>query len=562
MVMAFIEIKNLNFRYPGEKKKALSDINLSIEQGEFLVLCGPSGSGKTTLLRHLKKELFPAGDRTGSSYYEGEPFSALQDKKSAQEIGMVFQNPENQMVMDTVIHELVFSLENFGYPSNVIKKKIAEMVTFFGLEDSLHKSIHELSGGLKQKINLASVVVLQPKLLLLDEPTSQLDPVAAQELLKMVYKLNQEFSITVLMSEHRLEEVFPMADRIIYMREGCIMYNTTPRGMSRRIMKKKDFESMEFLPSIVRLFFSMNHEEKDSKKEEIPLTVREGKRFIKNKIECRKGDSSSIIKDDKNRERLLACKGVYFRYNKEKPFILKNLDFSIEKGDFYAIFGGNSAGKTTLLQVLAGLLEPQRGSVYFEKRKLKHLEDKEKYSKIGYVAQNPLLHFTFDTVQEELQFIAQRLEPIQREEKMKQMIECFEMKNMLLKHPYDCSGGQQQKLALACALLPDPEILLMDEPTKGLDPLSKNSFAKLLGNLRKTGLTIVMATHDIEFAANYVEQCTMLFQGAIISCAPPKEFFHENYFYTTVINRIVKEELPYAITYRDVMEACSIQDCF
>ncbi|MCR4435117.1 MAG: ATP-binding cassette domain-containing protein [Clostridiales bacterium] len=564
--MALIEIKDLNFTYPEEKTKALSHVNLTVEEGEFVVLCGPSGSGKTTLLRNLKREVTPAGTRTGSIFYGGRPLYELPDEAAAKEIGMVFQDPENQIVMDTVIHELAFSLENFGLQPVDIKKRIGEMATFFGLEDCLHKPVAELSGGQKQVVNLCSVMLLKPRVLLLDEPTSQLDPVAAHELIKMVYQINQELSVTVILSEHRLEQLFPIADRITFMEEGTVKYDCTPRDMSRGVMEKRDLKTEPFLPSVTRMFFYMQQGKGGGGTGDIPLSVREGKRFME-KI---KGRIQSFIEKNGKMERrtpgeegidrdpLLVCKEISFRYDREKPLILQKLSLSVMKGEFLVILGGNGAGKSTLLQVMAGLIRPQQGSVYFKKKKLELIHPKERHEIIGYVAQNPLLHFTFDTVEGELQYMVRKSGKTSSGEKTEEIIELFGLKGLLSRHPYDLSGGQQQKLAIACALIPQPELLLIDEPTKGLDAISKENFALLLKELGKKGTTIVMVTHDTEFAARHAQKCAMLFDGSVTGCSEPAVFFSGNYFYTTAVNRVVRDYLPYAVTDEDVMKACNI----
>lgn len=573
--MAFIEIRDLCFTYPVEKNKALSDISISIDQGEFVVLCGASGSGKTTLLRHLKKETIPTGERYGNVLYEGTPLQELKEEKAVKEIGMVFQDPENQIVMDTVINELAFSLENLGVDSVIIKKRIAEMAAFFGLEDSLYKSIHELSGGQKQTMNLCSVLMLQPKVLLLDEPTSQLDPVAAHEFLKMVYELNQEFSITVIITEHRLEEVFPLADRVIFMEEGKVKYNESPKKVAYRIIKENDANAAPFLPSVTRLFHYLGFGKDEIVENSIPMTVREGKELYetnrvnilrnsdninsKNVEEIEVDLNPDINMGTQKREIVLECKDINFRYKKENPLVLQNLSLSIYKGDYLAILGGNGSGKTTLLQILAGIHEPQLGDIRLSNKKMRTIKSDDRYKRIGYVAQNPLLHFTFDTVEEELQYSVDRAKRENSEKTMNELVLHFEIGDILKRHPYDCSGGQQQKIAIACALASNPEILLIDEPTKGLDAISKDQFSSLLSRLQESGLTIVMVTHDIEFAASHASRCAMLFDGSIAFSAEPTEFFSRNYFYTTVVNRVMRDYLPDMVTYKDVIKQCEIQ---
>ena len=440
------------------------------------------------------------------------------------------------------------------------------MTTFFGLENCLHKPIQELSGGQKQIINLCSVLLLRPDLLLLDEPTSQLDPVLAQEFIKILHQVNQELSLTLVISEHRLDQVFSLADRIIYMEDGQVQYDCKPKEMANRIFKNKDGHALLFLPSITRMFFGIEESLEIASASEIPLSVREGKKSINKVMESLQGKLvkaeevyPSREEEKKRGESVLLCDEVSYRYNKQKPLILRNLSLSLTKGEFVAILGGNGAGKTTLLQIMAGLLSPQQGSVSLHKKKIKAIHEKERYERIGYVAQNPLLHFVFDTVGEELHAIAQKVQDGAGLERMEEMMEVFDLKSVLSSHPYDISGGQQQKLAIACALISKPEILILDEPTKALDPLSKERFAQLLMQLKQRGLTLVIATHDMEFAASHADKCALLFDGEITNFAKAPAFFSGNYFYTTCVNRVVRNHFPNAISAEEVIEKCKIQ---
>ncbi|HNR04579.1 MAG TPA: energy-coupling factor transporter ATPase [Bacillota bacterium] len=553
--MALLQINNFNFTYAGDTKKVLSGINLTVGQGEFIVLCGPSGSGKTTLLRNIKREISPAGIKTGDILYKGMALDELKAEVSAKEIGMVFQEPDSQIVMDTVIHELAFSLENFGYAPDFINKKLSEMAAFFGLTEYLHKPVQELSGGQKQVINICSVMLTEPKLLLLDEPTSQLDPVAARELISLIHQINREFSVTVIISEHRLEELFSIADRVVYMDGSIIKYCNSPDGVSKEIMEAKDEYAVKSIPPIVRLFFSLSKEKGKGPGCGIPMSVREGKQFMQN-IRCSvNGLTDMEIKKDWVEE-IINCKDIGFRYAREEPMVLEKLTLKIMKGEFMAILGGNGSGKSTLLLAMAGLITPQQGSICVRKKNITYMKQSERNGIIGYVAQNPLLHFTLDTVKEELEFALQNSLKTGSKAKMEELIELFGLKDLTDRHPYDLSGGQQQNLAVACALIHEPEILLIDEPTKGLDSISKEKLAELLKSLKGKGTSVVMATHDIEFAAHYAEKCAMLFDGSISDCAEPSRFFSGNYFYTTSINRAVRDYLPHAITYEDVIRAC------
>ncbi len=516
-----------------------------------MVLLGPSGCGKTTLLRHLKRELAPVGKVSGSIAYRGQPLADLPAELAAGEIGMVFQNPDAQIVMDTVWHELAFSMENMGYPPAVMRSRLAEIAGLFGLEPLLYRPIHELSGGQKQLLNLASVLLLQPKLLLLDEPTSQLDPVAAREFIQTIHRLNEELSVTIIISEHRLEEVLPLADRVLLLEEGELRFQGTPRDFVLQAGKAPDPAHMAYLPAASRLFLALEPEAVYTPREKTPLTVREGKRWLHALDGITEGEVAALSTASIQippAEPLLSCREVTFRYTKDGAEVLKKLSLSLYRGELLAVMGGNGAGKSTLLHVLNGLLKPQRGKVTLEKGITS-----------GFLAQNPLLYFSYDTVQEELEHMAAYagLSEEEAEREISRLLEIFLLENLLLSHPHDISGGQQQKLALAMVMMLGPDILLLDEPTKGLDPGAKERLAALLGNLRSQGVSIVLVTHDVEFAAGYASRCAMLFDGGITSEGAPAEFFSSNYFYTTVVNRMVRDLLPQALTIEDVMTAWS-----
>ena len=543
--MAQIQLIEYSFKYPREDKKALDNINLSIDEGEFILICGPSGCGKTTLLQQLKKEILPEGEITGNALYEGTKIDDLDDFIAASHIGMVFQEPETQIVTDRVINELAFSMENLGYSLDTMGRRMGEMVHFFGIEDKMYEKVYSLSGGQKQVLNLASVLVLQPKVLLLDEPTSQLDPVSSKEFIQMVQNLNRDFSITVILSEHRLDEIFHIADRVIMLDKGQIKYEGSPRDVAREIYKKEDKVFLNYIPDISRLYFKL-----DKEKDNMPLTVREGKKWIKNIDIKENNPTNSSSKEKKNT--MINIKNISFKYEREKPLVLDKLNLDINQSEILSILGGNGAGKSTLLKVVAGAYKPQYGEIYINGGKLYNIDEIERFRHIGYLDQNPTLYFLHDTVEDE---IYNRAEKINADEKdVKYLIDLFELNNILHRHPYDISGGEKQKVALTTVLLAKPKILLLDEPTKGIDPISKKKIGELLLNLKKMGITLVMATHDIEFAARFSDRCALLFDGDIKTIEEPKDFFSQNYFYTTSINRIMRDKLPNAIIYEDVVQ--------
>lgn len=520
-----------------------------------MVLCGPSGGGKTTLLRLLKREITPVGHMDGELLYRGRSLSSLNPEEAAGEIGMVFQHPEAQIVMDTVWHELAFGMENLGFPPAVMRARLAEIAQLFGLEPMLHKPVHELSGGQKQLLNLASVLLLQPKLLLLDEPTSQLDPVAAKEFIELLRRLNEEMSMTVIISEHRLEEVLPLADQVLLLANGRIRASGTPAGLAAQIGAERDPALASYLPAAARLYLdAAGYGKAEAAPGSIPLTVREGKRWLSGHFGAAAGERSSgtaaaIGPQIDQADPLLQCKGLSFRYVKDGPEVLKKLDLSISRQECLAILGGNGAGKSTLLQLMAGLHRPQRGKVTAGRG-----------VKVGYLAQNPLLYFSMDTVRAELEHMAAYAKAADPAKEIGALLDLLELHEVVDSHPLDISGGQQQKTALAMVLLLRPDVLLLDEPTKGLDPDAKEHLASLLEGMRREGRTLVMVTHDVEYAARHATRCAMLFDGAITAEGQPARFFGSNYFYTTAVNRMVRDWRPEAVTIEDVSELWNADD--
>lgn len=543
--MAFLEAKHVSFTYPDEKKRVVNDLSFTIQQGEFIVLCGPSGSGKSTLLRLIKREIAPHGTIEGEFFLEGQALSTASAEQMAHNIGMVFQDPENQIVMDNVLQELIFGLENMGASTEEMRKRVAEIVHFFGLEGLLNRKTHELSGGQKQLVNLASVLLLEPKLLLLDEPTSQLDPVAAREFIGMLQTMNEEFGITVIIAEHRLEELFGIADRTIVLVEGEIAAFDHPRKVISRLAQNRNHPLYPYLPSPARLYIEHS---KVIQNELIPLSVKEGKNWLKK----HKFEAATVPNIAKRfSEELLKLKDIDFQYDKDTAKILDRLSLTVYQGEWLSIVGANGTGKSTLLKIMAGLEKAQRGSVYYQGKKRK----RQLPTEIGYLPQNPKLFFVQDTIESEWLEIIKLQQLEEGKAEIERLADVFQLHHIKHHHPYDVSGGEMQKAALAGVLLAKPKLLLVDEPTKGLDPEAKLRFGDLLKTLQNEGLTIVMVTHDIEFAAKYATRCAMMFQGAITTAAASKDFFQGNAFYTTVLNRMTRgSDVPSVLTVEEAKE--------
>ncbi|MEQ6377204.1 energy-coupling factor transporter ATPase [Bacillaceae bacterium S4-13-56] len=538
--MEILSANNISFRYPEVKDKAISDLSFSIQKGEFVVLCGPTGSGKSTLLRLLKQEIAPHGVRQGSFFFNGEAMENIDQEFLIKEIGLVFQDPENQITMDHVMEELVFGMENLGMSTSYMRKKVAELVHFFGLNHLLEKKTSELSGGQKQLINLVAVLLLEPSVLLLDEPTSQLDPIASKEFIHILQRLNREFGMTILIAEHRLEELFEVADRVIMLDKGELKHDTTPRAFVQKISSHSVFR--QYLPNSALLFLDSMP---DTNGGEVPLNVNEARKWLSaQEIEILPKDLMEKENTEK-KNHILQLKEVDYSYSKYTVPVLRNLSLSVHEGEWLTIVGANGTGKSTLLKVISGLLKPQHGSVRIYGQKIKKANSKG----IHYLPQNPKLFFLQDTLRKEFDLLAHRHQLGNPDQKIDDLLEEFQLTHLQDRHPYDLSGGELQKAALLGALVIQPSILLIDEPTKGLDPESKRTYGDLIASQVAKGVTVVMVTHDTEFAALYSTRCSMLFQGSITSLEATREFFSENTYYTTVINRITRNSpVPSALT--------------
>lgn len=553
--MDIIQIKNLSFAYPDTKVKALNNINLDIKESEFLVICGQSGCGKTTLLRNLKKEIAPYGDLTGSIHYKGFHRDQLDSKTSATEIGFVLQDPENQIVTDTVWHELAFGLENIGSPTPVIRRRIAETAHFFGINEWFEKSVFELSGGQKQLLNLAAIMAMQPEVIIFDEPTAQLDPVAAKDFLTIIRRINLELGTTIIISEHRLEELFPIADRIVYMNDGKVDFNGDSREFSAYITMKKHHAFQKALPSAVQIACGLRDNNK------YPISVREGRMWLNDYLKekhCTGNDLEKNVRQSWNKKKsILSAKDVWFRYNQDDAYVLKGFTLDIFPGEIHAILGSNGSGKTTALNVLAGIYSSVKGIVKLKDKNIKKIKNEELYkNNIAILMQNPKTMFVYDRVYEDLEESVQILQLDKGEEIIQQMSESLDLVHLLDKHPYDLSGGEQQKAAIAKLLLLNPDVILLDEPTKGMDVYAKEELAKILRDRANEGRGVVVVTHDVEFVAMYCDVCSMVFNGDIICTENAKDFFVGNNFYTTSANRISRGIVDNAVTCKDVIASC------
>lgn len=590
--MNLIEIKDFSFSYPECSNRVLEHVNLNIKEGTLNVICGRSGCGKSTLLRQLKTVLAPAGDSKGQIFYRGISLKDTDHRTQSQEIGFVMQNPDNQIVTDKVWHELAFGLESLGYDNATIRLRVAEMASYFGIQQWFYKNVVELSGGQKQLLNLASVMAMHPSLLILDEPTSQLDPIAASDFLETVKKINRDIGTTVLLTEHRLQDIIPYADHIFVMDKGSVFLEGTSREIGTQLKKEKHgmFLSM---PVPMQIYA------KTESSLTCPLTVSEGRQWIQEYIKEKKITAEQIARansrlaeatkepgDTFPAEESASCseekagfwgslkkkqaisgpaiqmKDVWFRYEKDSPDVVQDLSLTVKKGEFYALVGGNGTGKSTTLSLLGRVHQPYKGRIYLEGRDLRSFSDRELYcGYLGVLPQNPQSIFLKKTVLEDLYSVigGKKERPskeypisMKKEKAIEGIVGLTRLEGLLDRHPYDLSGGEQQRLALAKVLLLRPRILLMDEPTKGMDAEYKEELGKILKKLQAHGMTIFMISHDVEFVAEFADTTGLFFEGNVVTSKKTRDFFAGNNFYTTAANRMARGLFPEAVTGKDV----------
>lgn len=528
--MEIIKLNNLTFSYPGTDKPALSNINLSIRQGEFVVLCGKSGSGKTTLQRLLKPELKPEGSLSGDILLFGENVKKLSARESACKIGFVQQNVEYQLVTHSVRSELAFGLENINLSNEEITARIAETASFFSLSNVLDNRVSTLSGGQKQLLCLASVCAMHPDVIILDEPVSQLDPVTVEKFINVLKKLRDEFSITIIISEHRLEELIPVADKIIALENGQITFCDSPDKMINKAEKGSFL--YDAMPTHLRLCSKLNIQADG-------ITVSDAKKALIKVLPNPEYTSIPSVKSDIADDEALKIKHLYYSYE-GNDFVLNDLSLAVNKSCVFALMGENGSGKSTLIKLLTGVLKSKKGSIELFGKKLK--DYKNMYDTEASLPQKVETLFAGPTINDDMLscLAAMKISKAEKQKLINKQADFFGIHHLLKKHPYDVSGGEMQKSALAMVMLKECKILFLDEPTKGMD----NSFKKELGDklteLSENGITVFMVCHDVEFCAVYAHKCALLFDGRIIAQNDTANFFAGNYFYTTTASRMTR----------------------
>lgn len=536
-----VVLKDLSFTYPGVEAKALDSFTLSFERGSLNLITGASGSGKTTLLKLLSPVLTPNGEMSGSRVIYGKPASAYEEAEKVVQIGFVQQNPDNQIILDSVWHELAFGLENQGLSNQDIERRLAETSTFFGINNWMGRKVSELSGGEKQILNLASSLVMQPDLLLLDEPMAQLDPISRKRFLSMLGRVNDETGTTIIISEHIIDDILPHADKVVQLEQGALRFCGSAEEYVRNLIETED-EFQISVPLSARIVAATGASAKTGGRA-LPLTVRGGRQFLldnQQKLEQKLPAADHEPAGPNHNVNVLEARDIWFRYEKDADFVLRGASLNVKQGELHALLGGNGSGKSTLLYILSRSLPALRG-------KIKRASEQE----VAMLTQNPMAVFSQDTVLEELTEFQQRFQ--YDEKNVQEIMERFKLTHLAKRHPYDLSGGEMQKTALAKALLTKPDLLLLDEPVKGLDQVVRRELAAILNELKHSGMTMVLVTHDLDFIAQLADRCSMIFDGHVEGTSPTKEFFAGNAYFTTTAHRLSKGILPAVISEEDLL---------
>jgi energy-coupling factor transporter ATP-binding protein EcfA2 len=536
-----ISFRHVRYCYPGSETPVLSDLSLQIDEGEFLLVMGPSGAGKSTLLRCLNGLVphFYGGTISGEVRVDGRDPVALGPRGMADVVGFVLQDPEAQFVVDGVEDELAFALENQGLDPIVMRKRVEEVLDQLNIAHLRERSVHTLSGGERQRVAIGVVMTLQPRVLVLDEPTSQLDPQGAEEVLDTLVKLNQDLGLTVVLSEHRLERVIQYVDRVLYLPgDGQPPILDEPRAVLRQV---------ELTPPLITLAKALDWSP-------LPLTIKEGRRFAR-----RWSDRQPAISDPQHALTVpqmpvsVSVQGLAFSYNGHPA--LQDVSLDVHQGEFVALMGRNGSGKTTLLKQLVGLLKPDRGEVSiiepgsWQAISTQRATVEEIIRLVGYVPQNPNALLFNDTVRQELDFTRRGhgLPPGD----YGHLLETLDLIPHADRYPRDLSVGERQRVALASILVADPQILLLDEPTRGLDYRQKAALAAFLQREKGQGRTIIMATHDVELVAQCADRVVLLGDGQVVVDGPARQVMSESLVFASQINKLFRD--PVLLTVEDVL---------
>ena len=532
-----IEFSNVTYTYPDMEAPVFEELSLSIPEGSFTLVIGPSGSGKSTLLRCLNGLVphFTGGAIGGRIRVAGRDPVALGPRGMSDCVGFVFQDPEAQFVIGEVEEELAFAMENMGLPEIIMRRRIEEVLDQLNIAPLRRRRISTLSGGERQRVAIGAALTLQPQILVLDEPTSQLDPQAAEEVLTYLQKLNQDLGLTIVLAEHRLERVLQYADQVLYLPGNG---QPPAYGTPREVMAHA-----ELAPPLVALGRALGWEP-------LPLTIKEGRRFIrgvgKREIEVAQAGEGSHLRP---RSPVIEMEGVWFAYNGQEA--LRGVTLTIHAGEIVALMGRNGSGKTTLLKNLVGLLRPQEGRIKLFGEDIRHRQTQEIARRVGYVPQDPNALLFADSVREEVIF-TRRSHGLPLGEPL-DVLRRLNLESLADAYPRDLSTGERQRIALAAIIAAEPQVLLLDEPTRGMDYLQKRALASFLREQKRRGRTTVIATHDVELVAQVADRIVLLGDGEVVVDGPPREVMTDSLVFAPQVNKLLRD--PRFLTVEDVLKA-------
>jgi len=536
-----IRLRELSFTYNGADKPALNKVNLTIEDGQFVLITGASGGGKSTLCRCFNGLVphFYGGKISGKAEVQGLDILEHPPKELATKVGMVFQDPENQLVTADVEREIAFGLENLGYPKNLIARRIEEALDTVGIAPLRFARNNELSGGEKQKVAIASVLALHPEVLVLDEPTSELDPQSAEEVLRLLERLNDELGLTVILIEQRLDRVVHLVDRMLVMGGGKIIAEGTPGEVMNG-----DIGGLGIgLPPVIRLMREL--ESHNASLNGLPLTVKDARLQLQKVLRGVK--RADLAEGGGKMEAVLNMDKVWFAYGERA--VLRNINLDIDRGGFIAVMGRNASGKTTLVKQLNGLLKPSKGRVRLEGVDTRKSTVAELSRRVGYVFQNPNDHLFADTVEDEIAFSLRNrgADETQIASAVEVMLDEFGLSQYRKSYPRNLSGGERQRVALASVLVGEPEVIVLDEPTRGMDYVLKKKLVNYLDDYRRRGNTVIMVSHDVETIAECAQRVVLLSEGRVVVEGSKREVLSKALLFSPQINRLAQALSGYGV---------------
>ncbi|MDR1571091.1 MAG: ATP-binding cassette domain-containing protein [Clostridiales Family XIII bacterium] len=564
--MRIFDLDGYTFTYRGARRAALRDVSAGVDSGEFVAVCGKSGSGKSTLLRSLAAGPPPEGESSGELLFCGRPLLSSPRGERERRVGYVTQDPCLRPAAGTARLGLAAGMERLGFAAADVRMRVAEMACFFGIQHWLDAEISELSGGQRQTLNLAALMALRPDAVVLDEPAAQLDPIAASEFLEMLRKINRETGVAVVISEHRLEDLLPLSDRALVLDGGAVIADAPP-GQAGAALARRGHDMFMSMPTPMRVFMELEGRGLLRREGSLPVTVREGREGLTAALGGRPLAKASVDRPPAPApgagRAAIEARNAWFRYDRHGDDVIRGLSFRAEAGRLSCISGGNGVGKSTALMLMCGAARPYRGGMYICGSKTGSVAPDRDGGPVAALPQDPRALLGGRTLRLCLEDAASRSLggpaplPGDAGDAIEAMAGLMELDGLLDRSPDAVSGGERQRAALAATLLRRPGILLLDEPTKGMDSHFKEKFAALLKGLLGRGATAVMVSHDIEFCARHADVCALFFDGAVVSSGAPGPFFSGNSYYTTAANRMSRHIFSGAVTAEEVVGLCA-----